>query len=116
MKNRQSLNYDVARAGWGADYNDPMTFIDMFTSKGGNNDIGFKNADYDALVKEAYSTNDQQKRVDAMAKAEKILIGDNNAIMPIYYYTSSALVKPYVKNFVIDYAGNIDYTRISIEK
>ena len=51
LKNRQSLNYDVARAGWGADYNDPMTFIDMFTSKGGNNDIGFKNADYDALLK-----------------------------------------------------------------
>ncbi|MFC5649061.1 ABC transporter substrate-binding protein [Paenibacillus solisilvae] len=116
LKNRQSLNYDVARAGWGADYNDPMTFIDMFTSKGGNNDIGFKNADYDALVKEAYSTNDQQKRVDAMAKAEKILIGDNNAIMPIYYYTSNQLVKPYVKNYVVDYSGNLDYTRISIEK
>ena len=39
-----------------------------------------------------------------MAKAEKILIGDNQAIMPIYYYTSSQLVKPYVKNFVVDYA------------
>ncbi|REE94362.1 oligopeptide transport system substrate-binding protein [Paenibacillus taihuensis] len=116
LKNRQSLNYDVARAGWGADYNDPMTFIDMFTTGGGNNDIGFKNADYDALVKEAYATSDQQKRVDAMAKAEKILIGDNQAIMPIYYYTSAQLVKPYVKNYVVDFGGNIDYTRISIEK
>ncbi|MBM7564560.1 peptide ABC transporter substrate-binding protein [Paenibacillus sacheonensis] len=116
LKNRQSLNYDVARAGWGADYNDPMTFIDMFTSKGGNNDIGFKNADYDALVKEAYSTNDQQKRVDAMAKAEKILIGDNTALMPIYYYSSTQLIKPYVKNYVVDYSGNIDYTHITIEK
>ncbi|WP_308639197.1 peptide ABC transporter substrate-binding protein [Paenibacillus silvisoli] len=116
LKNRQSLNYDVARAGWGADYNDPMTFIDMFTSKGGNNDIGFKNPEYDALVKEAYSTNDQQKRVDAMAKAEKILIGDNQAIMPIYYYTSAQLIKPYVKNFAVDYSGNIDYSHITIEK
>ncbi|SEN29407.1 peptide ABC transporter substrate-binding protein [Paenibacillus sp. OV219] len=116
LKNRQSLNYDVARAGWGADYNDPMTFIDMFTSKGGNNDIGFKNADYDALVKEAYATNDQQKRVDAMAKAEKILIGDNQAIMPLYYYTSAQLIKPYVKNYVVDYSGNIDYSHITIEK
>ncbi|MBO7744177.1 peptide ABC transporter substrate-binding protein [Paenibacillus sp. MWE-103] len=116
LKNRQSLNYDVARAGWGADYNDPMTFIDMFTSKGGNNDIGFKNPEYDALVKEAYSTNDQQKRVDAMAKAEKILIGDNMAIMPIYYYSSAQLIKPYVKNYVVDYSGNIDYSHITIEK
>ncbi|QHT60601.1 peptide ABC transporter substrate-binding protein [Paenibacillus lycopersici] len=116
LKNRQSLNYDIARAGWGADYNDPMTFIDMFTSKGGNNDIGFKNADYDALVKDAYATNDQQKRVDDMAKAEKILIGDNMAIMPLYYYSSAQLIKPYVKNFVVDYSGNIDYSHISIEK
>ncbi|SFI54320.1 oligopeptide transport system substrate-binding protein [Paenibacillus sp. UNC496MF] len=116
LKNRQSLNYDIARAGWGADYNDPMTFIDMFTSKGGNNDIGFKNPEYDALVKEAYATADQQKRVDAMAKAEKILIGDNQAIMPLYYYSSAQLIKPYVKNYVIDFSGNVDYTRISIEK
>ncbi|SFS80328.1 peptide ABC transporter substrate-binding protein [Paenibacillus sp. BC26] len=116
LKNRQSLNYDVARAGWGADYNDPMTFIDMFTSKGGNNDIGFASPEYDALVKEAYSTNDQQKRVDAMAKAEKLLIGDNQALMPLYYYSSAQLVKPYVKNAIVDYSGNVDYTRISIEK
>ncbi|WP_219836617.1 peptide ABC transporter substrate-binding protein [Paenibacillus sp. R14(2021)] len=116
LKNRQSLNYDVARAGWGADYNDPMTFIDMFTSKGGNNDIGFKNPEYDALVKEAYSTADQQKRVDAMAKAEKILVGDNMALMPLYYYSSAQLIKPYVKNYTIDFSGNVDYTRISIEK
>ncbi|BBH20925.1 oligopeptide-binding protein OppA [Paenibacillus baekrokdamisoli] len=116
LKNRQSLNFDIARSGWGADYNDPMTFIDMYTSKGGNNDIGFKNPEYDALVKEANSTNDQQKRVDAMAKAEKILIGDNMAIMPIWNYTSSELVKPYVKNYVVDYSGNVDYSHISIEK
>ena len=116
LKNRQSLNYDVARAGWGADYNDPMTFIDLYTSKSGNNDIGFKNPEYDALVKEAYSTADQQKRVDAMAKAEKILIQDNMAVMPIYYYSSNQLVKPYVKNYVVDYSGNLDYTRNSIEK
>lgn len=116
LKNRQSLNYDIARAGWGADYNDPMTFIDMFTSKGGNNDIGFKNPEYDALVKEAYGTNDQQKRVDAMAKAEKILIGDNMALMPLYYYSSAQLIKPYVKNYVVDYSGNVDYSHISIEK
>ncbi|RAP76311.1 peptide ABC transporter substrate-binding protein [Paenibacillus montanisoli] len=116
LKNRQSLNYDIARAGWGADYNDPMTFIDMFTTGGGNNDIGFKNTEYDALVKEAYATNDQKARVDAMAKAEKILIGDNQAIMPIYYYTSAQLIKPYVKNYSVDFSGNLDYSRITIEK
>ncbi|MFC4100499.1 peptide ABC transporter substrate-binding protein [Paenibacillus xanthanilyticus] len=116
LQNRTSLAYDVARAGWGADYNDPMTYIDMWITKGGNNDTGFSNAEYDKLVKEAYATSDQQARVDAMAKAEKILIGDNMAIMPIFYSSVNTLVKPYVKNVTIDYKGDIDYTRAYIEK
>lgn len=116
LQNRTSLNYDIARAGWGADYNDPMTFIDLFTSTSGNNDTGFKDPQYDALVKEAYSTSDQKARVEAMSKAEKILIADDMVIMPIYYYTSDELIKPYVKNVLIDYKGDIDYTRAYIDK
>ena len=116
LKDRTALNYQVARAGWGADYNDPMTFIDMWTSTSGNNDTGFKNADYDALVKDAYSTSDNKKRMDDMAQAEKILVQDNMVVMPIYYYTGIWLQKSYVKNVLIDYAGNMDYTRGSISK
>lgn len=116
LQNRTSLAYDVARAGWGADYNDPMTYIDMWITGGGNNDTGFSNAEYDKLVKEAYATSDQQARVDAMAKAEQILIGDNMAIMPIFFSSVNTLVKPYVKNVTIDYKGDIEYTRAYIEK
>jgi len=116
LQNRTALNYDVARAGWGADYNDPMTFIDMFTTTSGNNDIGFNNAEYDQLVKEAYATQDNAKRMELMAKAEKILIGDNMALLPLYYYTRIWMNKPYVKDVVIDYSGNMDFTRGWIEQ
>ena len=116
LQNRTALNYDVARAGWGADYNDPMTFIDMFTSTSGNNDLGFNNAEYDQLVKDAYATQDNAKRMELMAKAEKILIGDNMALLPLYYYTRIWMNKPYVKDVVIDYSGNMDYTRGWIEQ
>jgi len=115
LQNRTALNYDVARAGWGADYNDPMTFIDMFTSTSGNNDLGFSNAEYDQLVKDAYATQDNAKRMEYMAKAEKILIGDNMALLPLYYYTRIFMSKPYVKDVVIDYSGNMDFTRGYIE-
>ncbi|WP_274363305.1 peptide ABC transporter substrate-binding protein [Paenibacillus thermotolerans] len=111
LQNRTNLNYQVARAGWGADYNDPMTFIDMYTSTSGNNDIGFRNEEYDNLVKQAYASQNNDERMDLMAKAEKILIGDNYAIMPIYYYTGIWMNKTYVKDVFIDYSGNIDYTR-----
>lgn len=116
LQNRTSKNYDIARAGWGADYNDPMTFLDLNTSTSGNNDSGYNNSKYDSLIKAAYETNDQQKRVDLMKQAEQLFIGDDMSVMPIYYYTTNSLVKPYVKNYIIDYKGDIDYTRAFIQK
>lgn len=115
LKNRQNLNYEIARAGWSADYNDPMTFIDMFTSKGGNNDIGFKNAQYDELVRKAYATADQKERMQLMNQAETILVKDNMAILPLYYYTGVYMVKKNVQNIAMDYQGMVDYTRAYVQ-
>lgn len=111
LKSRQSLDYTLARAGWSADYNDPMTFIDLFTSKGGNNDLGFSNSQYDDLVKQAYATADQPKRMKIMNQAEKILVQDNMAILPLYYYSAVYLVKPNLQHINVDYQGQVDYTR-----
>ncbi|WP_336774792.1 peptide ABC transporter substrate-binding protein [Paenibacillus sp. MMO-58] len=110
LDNRNHLNYDVARGGWGADYDDPMTFIDLFSSKSGNNNTGFANKQYDDLIKEAYSTADQAKRMEAMSKAESIVVG-TRAIMPIYYYSTVYMIKPGFKGIFIDYKGDIDYNR-----
>lgn len=111
LDNRNHLNYDVARGGWGADYNDPMTFIDLFSSKSGNNNTGFAKPEYDALIKEAYSTDDQAKRMAAMSKAEEMVVGKDRAIMPIYYYSTVYMIKPGFKGIFIDYKGDIDYNR-----
>ncbi|MGU3566618.1 peptide ABC transporter substrate-binding protein [Paenibacillus sp. D51F] len=116
LKNRTALNYDIARAGWGADYNDAMTFLDLYVTGGGNNDIGHKNPEFDKLIKDAYASPVQADRVKMMAQAEKILIEDEMAVMPIYYYTSSELVNPKVKDVIMDYAGNINYNNGYIEK
>ncbi|MWV45246.1 peptide ABC transporter substrate-binding protein [Paenibacillus sp. HJL G12] len=115
LKNRRSLNYQIARAGWSPDYNDPMTFFDLWTSKSGNNDVGFKNPDYDALIKDAYSSADNNKRMEDFTKAENILIKDQQVLMPIYYYTNVALLKPNLKGVLIDYAGGVDFTRAYFE-
>ncbi|AZK46873.1 peptide ABC transporter substrate-binding protein [Paenibacillus lentus] len=114
IENRQNLNYQVARAGWSADYNDPMTFIDMWTSNSGNNDIGFKNEEYDKLIAEAKAMEDNTKRNENFKKAEEILVKDNMAIMPIYYYTNVAVEKPWLKGVTLDFSGAIDYTRAYI--
>ncbi|WP_223070297.1 peptide ABC transporter substrate-binding protein [Paenibacillus caui] len=111
IKNRQNGDYQVARAGWVPDYNDPMTFIDMWTKNSGNNDIKLDNPEYDKLVADAYTNSDSKARMEAFYKAEKILIQDEAGVMPIYYYTQASLTKDYLKGVTIDYSGAVDYSR-----
>lgn len=95
-----SLDFDIARAGWSPDYMDPMSFIDMFMTEGGNNNTGWGKAEYDNLVGEANSTADQKARMEAMHKAEKILM-DEMPVMPIYFYTHPILIKENIKGTIV---------------
>ncbi|MFF2909691.1 peptide ABC transporter substrate-binding protein [Paenibacillus sp. NPDC057934] len=111
IKNRQNGDYQVARAGWNPDYNDPMTFLDMWKTGNGNNDIKFDNAEYNKLLDDAYKEVDNTKRMESFHKAEEILIKDEMGVMPIYYYTQVSLVKPYLKGLTSQYDGSVDYSR-----
>ena len=59
LQTRKDGDYSIARNGWIADYNDPMSFLDMWltkdpkTGRGGNNDAQYANAEYDALIDQA---------------------------------------------------------------
>ncbi len=110
LKNRNSLNFEIARSGWGADYNDAVTFIDLFTTQSGNNNTGYSKKEYDALVDKIYSTDDPAVRVQTMAEAEKMLM-DDRPIIPLYYYTNVYMMKPGYKNIFIDFKGDINYMR-----
>ena len=110
LQNRTALNYEVARGGWGADYNDPISFIDLFTSKSGNNNTGYSSPEYDALVNKVYGTGDQKVRMETMAEAEKLIM-EAHPVMPIFYYSSVNMIKPGFKNIFIDFKGDINYTR-----
>ncbi len=99
INDRNTGNFQAARDGWIADYADPMTFLDLFTSTSGNNDAHYKNPTFDSLISDALNTGDQTKRMSDMHQGEKILM-DNYACMPLYYYTSPDLVSPKLKGFV----------------
>lgn len=111
LDNRTNGNFQIARAGWVPDYNDPMTFIDMWTTNSGNNKINLKNEEYDKLVADTYKEADNQKRMDNMARAEEILIKEEMGIMPIYYYVQPSLTKTYLKGITMDYSGAVYYDR-----
>ena len=81
-----NLDYDLTRSSWIADYNDPNTFLDMWTSNNGNNRTGWKNPQYDTLLDEANRQTDLKKRANLLAQAETLLIRDELPIVPLYYW------------------------------
>lgn len=115
LETRNNLNYQISRAGWSADYNDPMTFMDIWTTGNGNNDSGYANPEYDALIEKAAEEKDLAKRNEYFAQAEKILIQDDMVIAPVYYYTNVSLTKPNLKGVSLDFSGAIDFTRAYLE-
>lgn len=116
LENRQNQNFQIARAGWSADYNDPYNFLEMWTTGNTNNDSKFSNEQYDKDVKDTVKTADAAARMTAFADAEKILIQDEMAVLPIYYYTNVSLTKPYLKGVQLDFSGAIDFTRAYLEE
>ena len=99
LKRRQSLDYDVGREGWIADYPDPSTFTELLESTNGNNETGWKNQEYDRLQIQARKEIDNAKRMELFQQAEKILV-EEMPVLPIYTYTSNSLIKPYVRGFL----------------
>ena len=91
-------DFQISRAGWIGDYEDPNTFLDLMRPNRGNNKTGWENMDFDALVEEANTINDQEKRYELLYEAEKILI-DNMPIIPLYTYVRVYQLSPDVKGF-----------------
>ncbi len=81
----RELDYDVCRSSWVGDYNDPNTFLEMFTIGNGNNRTGWERPAYDALIAKAAAESDPAKRNAIFVESEKMLIGEA-PIIPVYHY------------------------------
>ena len=97
-RNQKSAT-QVFRAGWIADYNDAYSFAQLMHSKNEQNDSGYVNAEYDALLDKAAVEQDPAVRAGYLEAAERVLLTDL-PIMPVYFYVSKHLVKPRVQGFV----------------
>ncbi|MTI46698.1 peptide ABC transporter substrate-binding protein [Sporosalibacterium faouarense] len=92
-------DFTMAAMGWIGDYNDAMTFMDLFLSDSPQNRARYKNEEFDSYVHDAMEVFDQKERVDAMVAAEKIFIEDM-PIAPYSYGTEIYVQRPYVKDIV----------------
>ena len=108
LNTRQQGDYQIARHGWTGDYIDPMTFLDLWVTGGGNNDTGFSNARYDELITAAKVEADSAKRLEMLREAEDILM-DEMPVLPVYYYTTVTAANENVKGVQISTLGKISF-------
>ena len=106
LSTRQNGEYQIARHGWIGDYSDPMTFLDMWVTDGGNNDSGFSNSEYDALIAEAKVETDLEKREELLRKAEDILM-EEAPIIPVYFYTTVMAWNDDVEGILVTSLGKV---------
>ena len=95
---RQKIDTEVFRAGWIGDYNDANTFAALFLSTSEVNDAGYANPRYDELIYSAANETDLARRAEYLEAAERLLLEDL-PIMPLYFYATTRLVKPWVAGF-----------------
>ncbi|MFJ5378965.1 oligopeptide ABC transporter substrate-binding protein OppA [Pectobacterium sp. CHL-2024] len=95
LSTRHQGTYDVARAGWCADYNEPSTFLNSMLSDSSSNTSHYKSKEFDALVAKSLQVKTDEERAAVYQQAESQL--DKDAVtIPVYYYANTRLVKPYV--------------------
>ena len=132
LETRKNGDYSVARNGWVADYNDPICFLDMWTSASGNNDVQFGKGDhealamynldltelgidvkvengtwaetYDVLIAEIKGCTDNELRYQLMHVAEDMLM-ETGCIVPLYFYTDLFMCDDSVKGFFTNPLG-----------
>ncbi len=108
-------NYQMAITAWGADYDDAMTYMDLWTN-GTPYRGNYKNDAYNALIADAKKQTDDAKRLQDMLTAEKTLVVDDAVVSPLYYRGSAYLTKANIENLVTHPFGTpIEFKYASIK-
>ena len=109
-------DFDVVLSAWGADFADPISFLDLFTSNNEQNNGKWSNAEYDKLIAASKNANSASDRWSDLEKAEKILLQDQG-VTPLYYRNQAWMVNDKVKGIIYNTAGaNLNFKDTYIAK
>lgn len=116
LQNKRSKNYQFSYRNWGADFNDPINFLEIFKDKTvGTNDSAWENAKYRDLIVASYLEMDPDKRKAIMHEAEGILM-DEMPIAPIYFGARPYIQNDKVKGFLINPFGGRDFKYTTVDR
>jgi oligopeptide transport system substrate-binding protein len=92
---KDRTRWDVARLGWYADYDDPASFLEVFSKDNSQNDPGYVSSEFNRLIDAARVEPNPTERILLLQSAEDVLLNDY-PVIPVYFYTARRLVKPYL--------------------
>ena len=109
LESRHQGQYDVARATWCGDYNEPSAFLNLVLSNSSINTIFYKSPAFDAIMASTLKAPDEAARAALYQQAEAQLDKDS-ALIPVYYRVSARLIRPSVGGFTGK--DPLDYTDV----
>lgn len=109
-----SGDFQINLSGWGPDYNDPMTFLDMFVTDSGMTQCGYSSTQYDTLIEQARAELDQTKRNELLVQAEQLLLNDC-PISPLDFSNQAYVSSPKLKNLFRSSFQDMDFINAYME-
>lgn len=91
--------FDFAYQAWIGDYDDPYSFLSLFTTGNSFNYSDWSNKDYDALIAKSETMTDIKARAETLAEAERILLSEV-PVIPILASSSQALVSDKIEGYI----------------
>ncbi len=115
-KLQEHKEWHLSRGGWFGDYRDPTTFLDQFVTNDGNNDYGYSNPRFDEIMHQAAAELDQHQRMALYAQAEKIVLEDDAAVLPLYNYAEHLMIAPQVQGAWPNQMGYLILKQVLVSK
>jgi oligopeptide transport system substrate-binding protein len=114
IQNQVTLNYTIGSNGWVADFADPVTFLDLFVTGGGNNWTGWGHPAYDQAIAAAALTVDAAQRYELFQRAEALLL-EQAPIIPLVFGARNYLIDPAVRGWEPAPLGMYQYKKIYLQ-
>lgn len=114
LQNQQTKTHTIGLMGWVGDFADPLTFLGLFVTEGGNNWTNWSSAEYDRLIARTHQTSDPQARFEIFQQAEALLL-ETAPISPICFGARTYLIHPAVKHWEPSPLGFHRFQLVSLE-
>ena len=108
-QDKKDGNYELIRHSWTADYNDPINFLNLYTSDSTSNYNGVADAAFDEAIANSNATDDQAERNQYLHEAQNILVSENFYVIPVVTQVYICLINPSISNVTTNDKGEPMY-------